>query len=290
MENNKHDSELNNSDNFSEENFLNNKDEEQRYLDKTNNWMLSFKDQNQDIVLYLKDKIKEHPHTHALIRYAIMCLWEKRPKMTPNELADFYFSKIANTRDSIFLNNLYEYLMSGIRFQLKKYQAESPSKYKIQKFENHHSFELAEFVTFLLYYKLKSFDPIEGPYIRDDSNKEFFDSYDYLPISESRFALGRELWIAGALKNVDFSIDSNDLPFATLIIGSEGKLFKAIIRSAIYYSLDEGLKMTKNNMVFIAIHGKLVKDNFDEKVILEADRFVLDIDENYYRFPKESLE
>ena len=99
-------------------------------------------------------------------------MWVKReyPNVKPEVLSDILTEKILKygafsfTEDVEFASRFKSWISGGFRPKIYDYKGDSVNEHILNMFERNHSFDLAEYVTSLLYNKAKSKDNVSEWY------------------------------------------------------------------------------------------------------------------------------
>lgn len=250
-------------------------------IEEHNAWLEKFLNENSSMIEYLTDNMVDHPAPHSLIQHLIMQVKWEYPKVKAEVLSDILTDKILEARsfsytnDAGFVSMFNQLLTSGFRPEIYKYKSDSENEHIINMFERNHSYDLAEYLTSLIYNKLKSEDNVKEWYDRNRANAVPLQAFDFSTIAYLRFAYNRKFWFGGTVYKA--YINRNDYGYQNaniLINGYDSRVFKAYISPKNFIKLSNGIMNLRFNNDDIVIHGKITKQRGTGEIILHADKFV----------------
>lgn len=249
-------------------------------LEESNAWMDRFYSENSRMVEYLSDNLVDHPALHSLIRYLIMQVKREYPKVKPEVLSDILTERILNTgafsftEDVEFASRFRNWISGGFRPKIYDYKGDPASENTINLFERNHSFDLAEYVTSLIYNKAKSKENLKEWWDQKRYDAVPKQAFEFSTIAHLRFACNREFWFGGRVDKAYINRNSYGYEYASIFINAYGgNSFKAYVPPKHFLNVSNGIRKLRFNHDNIVIHGEVKKQHGSEEIILHADKF-----------------
>lgn len=258
---------------------------EDQYRKKILEEQKKFISSNQQMFDFLSDNFGGHPNLISLLQAIIMKVIEQYPILSANRFADLYSSLFTYNDMKLFTTDLHKYMLRKLKFWSMKNRSGSKDWLTLDEFEGLYSHDLATYLACLIYNKLKSYESFPNLLDYNLYKNPFNEAFEFFPISTTKIALEREFWFKGHVDRMFMIKSKKGYKFAKIFIKDKNwNEFLAIVRTKHYFKLLDGLKKMKNSVCDIAIHGKIIYDKYNDEVILDADRFSLEINGTHWNY------